>query len=543
MTRSLLLALLVPLTLTALQGQDSTRLALVPWATGMQHATDIAHCGDDRLFVTRQGGIISVITDSMTVLPTPFMNIGNRVLFNGERGLLGMAFDPDYANNGYFYLHYTANVGPHGVTRISRFKVSPDPNIAHPDSELVMLEFPQPDPIHQGGDLEFGPDGNLYCSIGDGGGPGDPDDQGQDATTLFGTILRIKPEPDSTYSIPPDNPFVNDTTGRRPEIWAYGLRNPFRIGIDPLNGDLWIGDVGQERWEELDHWPGGDTTGPNFGWSCYEANEPFLPGRCQDSLGLVFPVHAYAHNILGGDACAIIAGEVYRGSRYPRLTGKFLHTDYCHGKLMMTEPDGLGGWVDSVGYDANLFGFADISAGGDGELFLASRADQRIYRIVDACPRPRPVIQANGFELSTTDSADTWQWALAGQPLMGADSASIEALVSGEYTVTITYGNGCTSTSEPFLYLSTDMGASDPAGRFLMAPVPAREQVELRRGPGAPVDVELLDATGRLLQRVRWNDDRLVLDLGPQASGMFQVRLVGRDGRVLGTRPLPVLAR
>ena len=523
-------------------GQDSTRLGLVPWASGMQHITSISHCGDDRLFVTRQGGLVQVITDSMTVLPVPFLNIGNRVIFNGERGLLGMAFHPDYANNGHFYLHYTANVGPHGVSRISRFKVSPDPNVAYPDSELVLIELPQPDPIHQGGDLEFGPDGMLYCSLGDGGGAGDPGDQGQEAGTLFGTIIRIRPEPDSTYSIPPDNPFAHDTTGRRPEIWAYGLRNPYRIGIDPLNGDLWIGDVGQERWEELDHWPGGVATGPNFGWSCYEANEPFLPMRCQDSLGLEFPLRAYAHNILGGDACAIVAGEVYRGQRYPRLQGRFVHTDYCHGRLLLTSTDSLGMWVDSVGLETGLFGFSDISAAADGELFLASRTDQRVYRIVDACPRPRPEIEVNGGTLSTTDDADTWEWYWNGQLLIGADSSSIEALVSGEYTVTITYGDGCTSTSPPVQHVSTAVPGGGQAGRFRLSPVPALDHVTLERdGAESALQVELTDASVRLVQRTTWEGQRTVLALDGVPGGVLWVRVRTRDGRVLEVLPLPVL--
>jgi hypothetical protein len=290
------------------QAYAQSRIELVPYAAELGTAVDITHAGDGRLFVARQYGAIFLVRDSMDVADIEFLDIASRVLFNGERGLLGMAFDPDFATNGHFYVNYITGTGD-GISRISRFTVGPNPDVADPNSEVVLISLPQPNPIHQAGGLAFGTDGYLYCALGDGGGSDDPNNEGQDPTSLFGTILRIKPESDGTYSIPPDNPFVGASGDTLPEIWAYGLRNPFRFGIDPANGDLWIGDVGQERWEELDHWPGGLNTGPNFGWRCYEGNAPFITAGCADSTTFQWPVVALSHGILGGTACAIVAAR------------------------------------------------------------------------------------------------------------------------------------------------------------------------------------------------------------------------------------------
>lgn len=538
-TRTLLAAPFL-LTLAPALAQSPLQLEVVEWASGIQHATTLASCGDSRLFVARQGGIISIITDSMTVLPTHFLNIGNRVIFNGERGLIGMAFDPDYANNGFFYLNYTANVGPNGATRISRFRVSADPNVAINNSEEILLELPQPGSIHKGGDLEFGTDGYLYVALGDGGDAGDPNNYGQDATNLFGTILRIKPEPDSTYSIPPDNPFVDDTTGRRPEIWAYGLRNPYRIGLDPLTNDLWIGDVGQEFWEELDFWPGNVNTAPNFGWSCYEGFAPFLPERCAPEDELVDPLLAFAHFVNGGNSCAIIGGEVYRGVKYPRMQGKFFYSDFCNGDIRMIQPDGQGGWVDSLGVASGLFSVSDISADHEGELFIVSRSNQRVYKIKDKCPRPAPVITSDGAELTSTE-ADTYAWSYNDEPIPNANSATLTAFASGFYTVQITYGNGCTGTSEPYLYLTTGLAGAE-AAQVLLMPVPANSSVDLVRGAQQGAwTVELRDLSGRLLGTHAWVGERTTIDLGALPEATYVVRAVDASGTQVMRRLLPVV--
>ncbi|MBK9515064.1 MAG: PQQ-dependent sugar dehydrogenase [Flavobacteriales bacterium] len=239
------------------QAYAQSRIELVPYAAELGTAVDITHAGDGRLFVARQYGAIFLVRDSMDVADIEFLDIASRVLFNGERGLLGMAFDPDFATNGHFYVNYITGTGD-GISRISRFTVGPNPDVADPNSEVVLISLPQPNPIHQAGGLAFGTDGYLYCALGDGGGSDDPNNEGQDPTSLFGTILRIKPESDGTYSIPPDNPFVGASGDTLPEIWAYGLRNPFRFGIDPgqrrsVDRRCGAGALGRAR--PLARWP------------------------------------------------------------------------------------------------------------------------------------------------------------------------------------------------------------------------------------------------------------------------------------------------
>jgi hypothetical protein len=378
-------------------------------------------------------------------------------------------------------------------------------------------------------------------ALGDGGDASDPNNFGQDATNLFGTILRIKPEADGTYSIPPDNPFVNDTEGRRPEIWAYGLRNPYRIGLDPLTNDLWIGDVGQEFWEELDFWPGNVNTAPNFGWSCYEGFAPFLPERCAPEDVVVDPLRAYAHFVNGGNSCAIMAGEVYRGTRYPRMQGKLFYSDFCNGDIRTIEPDGQGGWVDSLVLASGLISISDISANHEGEIFLVSRSNQRVYKLKDRCPLPQPVITADGAELTSTP-ADTYEWFLNGDPLPNSNSATISAFASGFYTVQITYGSGCTGTSEPYLYLTTSLGEETEEAVHLM-PVPAREQLTLVRAQSEQGhwSVQLLDTDGRTVSTTPWTDTSLTIDLDHLSGGMYVVLVTNEHGDRIARKLLPVV--
>ncbi|MEO8589654.1 MAG: PQQ-dependent sugar dehydrogenase [Flavobacteriales bacterium] len=515
------------------QAQDPLQLELVPWATNLGLALDVTNCGDSRLFVARQHGVVSIITDSMQVLPLSFMNIGSRVLNNGERGLLGMAFDPDYATNGFFYVNYVAPVGANGTTRISRFHVSADPNRADTASEVVLLSLVQPDPIHQGGGMVFGPDGYLYIALGDGGGASDPNSFGQNSTNLFGTILRIKPEPDSTYSIPPDNPFANATDGKRPEIWAYGLRNPFRIGIDPANGDLWIGDVGQSLREEIDHWPGGDNSGPNFGWRCYEGDAQFIfDGVCNTDSTYFEPEVVHTHSVLGGNFCAIIGGEVYRGGLYPHMAGKYLYTDFCAGELRTLTPDGPGSWVDSLALASGIVGMSSIGADMNGELYATNVSIGKVYKIKDRCPMAPPVVtQDGGFLMSTV--ATSYQWYFEGEVVPGGTEQTILPAQVGNYTVQATYGNGCVKTSASFFYLMTGaMGSTTSQVRILSLPVAANLQLE--RGPSEPAwSIVLRDMTGRSIRRSPWSAgmDRMNIDVSGLPSGPYILDITLTDGR------------
>ncbi|MFZ0391143.1 MAG: PQQ-dependent sugar dehydrogenase [Calditrichia bacterium] len=291
----------------------------------LQHPGD----GTDRLFVVEKTGRIQVfLNDSSTTHKQLFLDISSRVNSSGsEEGLLGLAFHPQYQSNGYFYVDYTASNPRRSV--ISRFTVSTaNPDSADENSELVLLEVNQPYSNHNGGKIAFGPDNYLYISLGDGGSAGDPDGNGQNPNTLLGSILRIdvdNPAGSLNYGIPPDNPFVN-STGGRDEVFAYGLRNPWRFSFDPATGMLWAGDVGQSQWEEVDI----IQNGGNYGWNVMEGFHCYGSSSC-DTTGLTLPVREYGHNSSGG--ISITGGYVYRGSRVPQLQGKYVYGDYGSGRL------------------------------------------------------------------------------------------------------------------------------------------------------------------------------------------------------------------
>ncbi len=283
--------------------------------------------GSDRLFVVEQPGRIRIVRDG-ELEPEPFLDISDRLVSGGEQGLLGLAFHPRYAQNGRFFVNYTDR---NGDTVVAEFAVSPDdPDRADPDSERVILGFDQPFANHNGGNLAFGPDGDLWIGTGDGGDAGDPFGNGQNLETFLGKMLRIDVDHRDkglAYAIPPDNPFVEDRNAF-PEIWAYGLRNPWRYSFDRETGDLWIGDVGQGAYEEIDH-VASTKAGLNFGWNVMEGRECFQPLTGCDESGITLPVAVYGHS----QGCSVTGGFVYRGSRWPALRGAYLFSDYCSGTI------------------------------------------------------------------------------------------------------------------------------------------------------------------------------------------------------------------
>src|SRR5690606_5710321 len=250
----------------------------------------LQHANDERLFVVEQGGLIKTIQGDGTVNATPFLNISGQISNGSEQGLLGLAFHPDYTNNGYFYINYTK---PNGDTQVSRFSVdSGNPDLADQNSELPIIGYSQPFPNHNGGNLAFGPDGFLYISSGDGGSGGDPGDRAQSIIELLGKLLRIDvdiPSGGNNYGIPSDNPFAgNPDPGIKKEIWAYGLRNPWRFSFDLTENNLWIADVGQGNWEEINR-ASISEAGLNYGWRCYEGNQPYNTEDCPPQSELTFP--------------------------------------------------------------------------------------------------------------------------------------------------------------------------------------------------------------------------------------------------------------
>ena len=281
-----------------------------------------APAGDlSRLFIVEKTGSIRIVKDG-TLLPAPFLDISGQVSGGPEQGLLGLAFPPDYASTGRFVVHYTDIAGN---TRVSAFEVSANPDIADASSEQVILTADQPGPNHNGGQVAFGPDGFLYLGLGDGGGS---NERGQDLSELLGSILRIDVQSGTSYTVPPDNPFVGQQPATRPEVWSYGLRNPWRFSFDRANGDLYIADVGESALEEIDVAPAatGGGKGVNYGWSIMEGGQCVGGGQC-DQTGLTLPIGQYSH----AEGCSVIGGYVYRGSVLPALQGVYFFGDYCQG--------------------------------------------------------------------------------------------------------------------------------------------------------------------------------------------------------------------
>jgi glucose/arabinose dehydrogenase len=354
----------------------SLSLSLVPFASGFTSPVDIVSAGDDRLFVVEKSGTIRIVRADGSVKPAPFLDISARVGSSGsEQGLLGLVFHPAYAANGYFYVNYTDNQGD---THISRFSVTADPDVADPNSEFNLLTVHQPYSNHNGGDLHFGPDGYLYIGLGDGGSGGDPGNRAQSLDSLLGKILRIDVDQGSPYAIPPDNPFVDGDPNTLEEIWAYGLRNPWRFSFDSQTGDLFIGDVGQNQWEEIDYQLASSNGGENYGWRCYEGNHPYNLNGCGPAQDDVFPVYEYSHS----DGCAVVGGYLYRGSQSPALFDHYIFGDNCGADLWSLTPDAAGGWqvvsLGQFGINPSSFG-----QGADGELYLAGYLDGTIYHLVD----------------------------------------------------------------------------------------------------------------------------------------------------------------
>ena len=376
-------------------------VALEPVVSGLTNPVDIAHCGDERIFIVERPGVIKVLQPTGQVLPTPFLDISGPVNSGGgEQGLLGLAFHPQYAQNGFFYLYYCTGSG-NGAVRVSRFSVSNDPNVANAGSETVLWELSQPFANHKGGDIDFGPDGYLYFAPGDGGDGGDPGNRAQNMALGFGKVHRIDVNASLPYGIPPTNPFADaNNADTLRTIFASGLRNPFRFGFDALNGDLWIGDVGQSVKEEIDRIPGGQVNGPNFGWRCYEGTQAFNTSGCTGAYAAPVIDHPHSEGF-----CSIIGGRVYRGSTYPSLAGRYIYTDYCHGRILSLRPDGLGGWINETLMTAGAtFGIACIAADVAGELYVVNTESGVISRMYDpaAVVRIAPKVFLDGPFNTTT---------------------------------------------------------------------------------------------------------------------------------------------
>jgi len=354
----------------------------VPFVSGLRFPVALTHAPGDseRIFVTEQEGRIRIVRDGALV-GQPFLDISDRVRCCGERGLLSVAFHPLYQANGRFFVNYT---DLSGNTVVSAFKVLPgQPDSAAVVSEAILMVISQPFSNHNGGQLQFGPDGYLYVGTGDGGSAGDPGDRAQNLLEKLGKILRIDVDQGTPYGIPPDNPYVFQDNAQ-PEIWASGLRNPWRFSFDRRTGDLFIGDVGQNRIEEVNFQPSSSHGGENYGWRFMEGTDCYNPSSGCERPGLVLPILEYPHS----EGCSVTGGYVYRGSSR-RLQGIYFYGDYCAGTIWGAVRRGDGTWENVLEIDTSQ----QISAFGEdssGELYVVSLQGQ-VLRLRDAMPtRRRP---------------------------------------------------------------------------------------------------------------------------------------------------------
>ncbi len=363
----------------------SQDIQLETFATGFSSPINASHAGDSRLFVVEQQGVIKILNNDGSINANPFLDINPKVNDNGgERGLLGLAFHPNYSSNGYFYVNYINNSGDTVISRFTRSSV----NLADPNSEFILMTIAQPFANHNAGDMHFGPDDNyLYIATGDGGSGGDPQNNAQDLNNLLGKILRIDVDntttnPNLNYAIPSDNPFVGNA-GARDEIWSYGLRNPWRFSFDRLHGDLWIADVGQNSLEEINRALSSSLGGENYGWRCYEGNLTFNTSGCGSMSNYTFPVEEYAH---GGNPfkCSITGGYRYRGNLEPSLQGLYFFADFCSNEIGYVEEISQGTFQLNF---TNAFpgqGFSTFAEDNDGELYVIGLNTGTISRITDA---------------------------------------------------------------------------------------------------------------------------------------------------------------
>ncbi len=423
----------------SLQAQEAIRLNLV--TRGLSIPVYLTHAGDDRLFVIEKQGRIRIIRNGI-LSATPYLNIVSKVNSRGnEQGLLGLAFHPDYKKNGLFYVNYSAQGA--GNTIVAEYKVRPnDSERADSLSERILLNIPQPFTNHNGGCMHFGMDGYLYIGMGDGGSGGDPQNLSQNPRSLLGKMLRIDVDTSSSYRIPDSNPYKSSAT-YLPEIWASGLRNPWRFSFDRLTGDMWIGDVGQGEWEEIDFQSGDSKGGENYGWRCYEGNAAYNTAGCSPRNTYDFPIYDYRSD----DAqlgCSVTGGYVYREKPESYLYGTYIYGDYCSGYIWGMTRDSSGMVTNRTLIRTGRNQVSSFGEDFSGALYVVAIAEGAVYRISDTCQlrvqqavwNPSCSSKEDGvIELISNATESSYSWST------GDTSSRLEGLGAGAYTVTVTSGS------------------------------------------------------------------------------------------------------
>lgn len=438
--KSLVLFSLMCLSRLIVCGQNVTPLSVSfeDVYSGLNGPVGLYHCGDDRLFILEKNvGQIEII-DTLGNYVGTFLDVGGLLSSGSERGLLGMAFDPDYSETGRFYINYTNSSGN---TVIARYTVSANPNQANSGSAEILLTISQPFGNHNGGHIAFGPDGFLYIGMGDGGSAGDPGNRAQNLNDRLGKMLRIDVSGNSGYSVPASNPFVG-VPNTQSEIWASGLRNPWKFSFDKNTGDLWIADVGQNLWEEVNVVPATSVGGENYGWRCFEGNASYNSAGCNDGTGMTFPVAVFSHSS-PTSFCSISGGVVYRGSKYPAMQGKYFFTDYCNGSLYMLDGSIENGYA-IVNLGAAGTAITAIQEDSAGEIYIVMQGGT-IRKIKDSCGEFSPVLTSQNGSLAVTSGAAYW-WFNNDEIITGANGPTYTPSVAGLYSANVSNGN-CTRSS------------------------------------------------------------------------------------------------
>ncbi|MEP6616396.1 MAG: PQQ-dependent sugar dehydrogenase [Ginsengibacter sp.] len=448
----------------------SQKLEIKSYVTGINQPIDIKNCGDDRLFIADRAGRIRIIS-SDTLNAVPFLNITSKISStSSEEGFLGIAFSPDYKISRKFYVNYTANIGSQLTTIIEEYTTSPaDSNVADPASALIILSQAQPFSNHNGGNMMFGPDGYLYINFGDGGSGGDPAGNGQNADTLLGKILRIDVSNSSVasrYLIPPSNPFSASAPPVKKEIWAFGVRNPWRSSFDRITGDLWIADVGQSKVEEIDFQAAGIAGGRNYGWNIVEGDSCYSPSNGCNKTGITMPVYEYFHN---GFSQSITGGYVYRSVQSKSLFGMYIFGDYIQEFIdgFILNGSGTGGSITHLLTAVQIIR-NPISFGEDryGDMYVVFGGINTVFKMQDSSTtrRPKafftPVLQGNGTYLLTGLQGRNvgYKWLKDGNVIPGAIDPDFIVSTVGTYSLVLTNSIGFSDTSAVFAFGALHVG-------------------------------------------------------------------------------------
>ncbi|MFZ6053249.1 PQQ-dependent sugar dehydrogenase [Halocola ammonii] len=506
------------------QEPSPLEIELEPFISGLSNPVGLEHAGDERLFVIQKNSGIIEIYNLDGDFIGDFLDIDG-LSTASEQGLLGLAFHPDYQENGRFFVNYTDGSGD---TVISEFTVSSDPDVADDSSEQILLEISQPFSNHNGGGLEFGPDGYLYIGTGDGGSGGDPQNNAQDPQELLGKMLRIDVDSGDPYGIPADNPFVDDAS-TLDEIWAIGMRNPWRYTFDDENGDLWTADVGQNQWEEINVEPGDSEGGLNYGWRCYEASYEYNTDDCSGDF--FFPIAEYSHS--GDNFCSITGGIVYRGSQFPRLFGHYFFTDYCAGDIISLVESEEGSFEENTLLETSTFGYVAFAADINGQPYIVD-INGNVQKIVDPCGDFDPEISANvDFNAASASEGAQYYWYLNGELVEGENDQVFAPSENGEVYAVVENEDGCAIQTNT-VDLTNVSVEENTKGEIKVYPNPTSDSIFVE-GVEKNSRLEIVNSAGQIIE-VQFNfqdASRAFADVSNLPSGMYFIRVQGSDSSVV----------